>query len=76
LQGLRISDAARNIYKDYPELLDENNNDDSSSNMNGQPTILPAKTDSNSEDSDSESGDEIKDPFEYYRLKFHLYDIE
>ena len=55
---------------------DENNNDDSSSNMNGQPTILPAKTDSNSEDSDSESGDEIKDPFEYYRLKFHLYDIE
>ena len=27
-------------------------------------------------DSDSESGDEIKDPFEYYRLKFHLYDIE
>lgn len=55
---------------------DENNNDDSSSNMNGQPTILPAKTDSNSEDSDSESGDEIKGPFEYYRLKFHLYDIE
>lgn len=55
---------------------DENNNDDSSSNMNGQSTILPAKTDSNSEDSDSESGDEIKDPFEYYRLKFHLYDIE
>ena len=35
-----------------------------------------AKTDSNSEDSDSESGDEIKDLFEYYRLKFHLYDIE
>lgn len=44
--------------------------------MNGQPTILPAKTNSNSEDSDRESGDEIKDPFEYYRLKFHLYDIE
>jgi hypothetical protein len=55
---------------------DENNNDDSSSNMNGQPTRLPAKTDSNSEDSDSESGDEIKDTVEYFRLKFHLYDIE
>ena len=27
-------------------------------------------------DSDSESGDEIKDPFEYYRLKVHVYDIE
>ena len=55
---------------------DENNNDDSSSNMNGQPSILPAKTDYNSEDSDSESSDEIKDPFEYYRLKLHMYDIE
>ena len=53
---------------------DENNNDDSSSYMNGQPSILPAKTDYNSEDSDSR--DEIKDPFEYYRLKLHMYDIE